>query len=78
MIEKGTVVDEPDGPTPHSQFEHSSIPTNVKKLLNLKYSLFQKSDAKGNDFSPTKVAIRYSATDTEEEAKISIRPFIYL
>ncbi|KAJ4915261.1 Non-specific phospholipase C1 [Raphanus sativus] len=25
-IEKGTVIHEPEGPTPHSQYEHSSIP----------------------------------------------------
>eukprot|EP00253_Pinus_taeda_P023800 PITA_23800 len=34
-IQKGTVVHRPNGPTPSSEFEHSSIPATVKKIFNL-------------------------------------------
>ncbi|KAH7863833.1 hypothetical protein Vadar_022432 [Vaccinium darrowii] len=34
-IERGTVLHEPSGPYPTSQFEHSSIPATVKKIFNL-------------------------------------------
>ncbi|KAL8170155.1 hypothetical protein V2J09_021959 [Rumex salicifolius] len=35
-IDPGTVLHEPMGPYPTSQFEHSSIPATVKKMFNLK------------------------------------------
>lgn len=35
-IEPGTVLHEPSGPYPTSQFEHSSIPATLKKIFNLK------------------------------------------
>ncbi|KAI4353650.1 hypothetical protein L6164_002582 [Bauhinia variegata] len=34
-IEPGTVLHEPSGPYPTSQFEHSSIPATLKKIFNL-------------------------------------------
>lgn len=34
-IRKGKLVHEPNGPTPNSQFEHSSIPATLKKLFDL-------------------------------------------
>ncbi|XP_021891720.1 non-specific phospholipase C1 [Carica papaya] len=49
-IEKGTVIHEPDGPTPSSQFEHSSIPATVKKLFNLKTNFLTKRDAWAGTF----------------------------
>ncbi|CBI15963.3 unnamed protein product, partial [Vitis vinifera] len=49
-IEKGTVIHEPTGPTPHSQFEHSSIPATVKKLFNLKSNFLTKRDAWAGTF----------------------------
>ncbi|KAF7833763.1 non-specific phospholipase C1 [Senna tora] len=49
-IEKGTVIHEPDGPTPDSQFEHSSIPATVKKLFNLKSNFLTKRDAWAGTF----------------------------
>lgn len=44
------VIHEPDGPTPHSQFEHSSIPATVKKLFNLKSHFLTKRDAWAGTF----------------------------
>ncbi|XP_028779937.1 non-specific phospholipase C1 [Neltuma alba] len=49
-IDKGTVIHEPDGPTPSSQFEHSSIPATVKKLFNLKSNFLTKRDAWAGTF----------------------------
>ncbi|KAK7301765.1 hypothetical protein RJT34_12639 [Clitoria ternatea] len=49
-IEKGTVIHEPDGPTPYSQYEHSSIPATVKKLFNLKSNFLTKRDAWAGTF----------------------------
>lgn len=34
-IERGTVLHGPSGPSPSSQFEHSSIPATMKKIFNL-------------------------------------------
>ncbi|KAL2610041.1 hypothetical protein R1flu_028614 [Riccia fluitans] len=34
-INKGTVVHEPNGPTPDSQYEHSSVAATVKKIFGL-------------------------------------------
>nr|DAD26698.1 TPA_asm: hypothetical protein HUJ06_028166 [Nelumbo nucifera] len=47
-IEK--VIHEPNGPTPYSQFEHSSIPATVKKLFNLKSNFLTKRDAWAGSF----------------------------
>lgn len=45
------VIHEPSGPTPTSQYEHSSIPATVKKLFNLKNSNFlTKRDAWAGTF----------------------------
>ncbi|XP_077222334.1 non-specific phospholipase C1 [Tasmannia lanceolata] len=49
-IEKGTVIHEPNGPTPHSQYEHSSIPATVKKLFNLNSNFLTKRDAWAGTF----------------------------
>jgi phospholipase C len=35
-IDKGTVIHEPNGPTPHSHSEHSSVPATVNKVSSLK------------------------------------------
>jgi Phosphoesterase family len=34
-IEKGTVMHRPDGPTPTSEYEHSSVPATLKKFFGL-------------------------------------------
>ncbi|KAI5675013.1 hypothetical protein M9H77_05963 [Catharanthus roseus] len=49
-VDKGTVIHEPNGPTPYSQFEHSSIPATVKKLFNLKSNFLTKRDAWAGTF----------------------------
>ncbi|KAK9159051.1 hypothetical protein Scep_005625 [Stephania cephalantha] len=49
-IDKGTVIHEADGPTPYSQFEHSSIPATVKKLFNLDSNFLTKRDAWAGTF----------------------------
>ncbi|CAL0335003.1 unnamed protein product [Lupinus luteus] len=49
-IDKGTVIHGPDGPTPYSQYEHSSIPATVKKLFNLKSNFLTKRDAWAGTF----------------------------
>lgn len=36
-VEKGGVIGEPDGPTETSQYEHSSIPATIKKVIASKY-----------------------------------------
>eukprot|EP00245_Coleochaete_scutata_P013706 TRINITY_DN5664_c0_g2_i1.p1 TRINITY_DN5664_c0_g2~~TRINITY_DN5664_c0_g2_i1.p1 ORF type:complete len:561 (+),score=79.61 TRINITY_DN5664_c0_g2_i1:132-1814(+) len=43
-INKGTVVHEATGPTPHSHYEHSSIPATIKKLLNLRSDFLTARD----------------------------------
>lgn len=49
-IEKGTVIHEPNGPTPHSHFEHSSVPATVKKIFNLKADFLTRRDAWAGTF----------------------------
>ncbi|KAJ9563331.1 hypothetical protein OSB04_008491 [Centaurea solstitialis] len=46
-IERGTVLHEPSGPFPSSQFEHSSIPATVKKIFNLKEFLTKRDEWAG-------------------------------
>lgn len=46
----GAVIHEPSGPTPDSQFEHSSIPATVKKLFKLKSNFLTKRDAWAGTF----------------------------
>eukprot|EP01018_Ginkgo_biloba_P016436 Gb_28054 [translate_table: standard] len=49
-INKGTVVHEPHGPYPSSQFEHSSIAATVKKIFNLQSGFLTKRDAWAGTF----------------------------
>ncbi|KAM0048534.1 putative phosphoesterase, alkaline-phosphatase-like, core domain superfamily [Helianthus debilis subsp. tardiflorus] len=46
-IEPGTVLHEPSGPFPTSQYEHSSIPATVKKIFNLKEFLTKRDEWAG-------------------------------
>lgn len=48
-IKSGTVLHEPSGPQPTSQYEHSSIPATIKKLFNLNEFL-NKRDAWAGTF----------------------------
>lgn len=45
-----SVIHEPNGPTRHSHFEHSSIPATVKKLFNLNSNFLTKRDAWAGTF----------------------------
>ncbi|WOK99101.1 non-specific phospholipase C2-like [Canna indica] len=46
-IEKGTVVHAPNGPTPTSEYEHSSIPATVKKIFDLPSFLTKRDEWAG-------------------------------
>ncbi|PON49389.1 Phosphoesterase [Trema orientale] len=77
-IDKGTVIHEPVGPTPHSQFEHSSIPATVKKLFNMKSNFLTKRDKWAGTFE-NYFYLRDTPRDdcpvTLPEVKISLRPW---
>lgn len=49
-IKKGTVMHRPSGPTPTSEFEHSSIPATVKKMFNLSTNFLTYRDAWAGTF----------------------------
>eukprot|EP00252_Welwitschia_mirabilis_P007117 TRINITY_DN1820_c0_g1_i1.p1 TRINITY_DN1820_c0_g1~~TRINITY_DN1820_c0_g1_i1.p1 ORF type:complete len:527 (+),score=96.67 TRINITY_DN1820_c0_g1_i1:397-1977(+) len=49
-IEKGTVIHRPNGPTSHSEYEHSSVAATVKKLFNLKSDYLTKRDSWAGSF----------------------------
>jgi len=49
-VSKGKVIGDPDGPTPTSLYEHSSIAATVKSLFNLP-DFLTKRDAWAGDFS---------------------------
>lgn len=49
-INKGTVLHEPNGPTMHSHFEHSSLPATVKKIFNLEADFLTLRDAWAGTF----------------------------
>ncbi|KAL5580760.1 hypothetical protein UlMin_013202 [Ulmus minor] len=77
-IDKGTVIHEPDGPTPHSQFEHSSIPATVKKLFNLKSNFLTKRDAWAGTFEKIfqiRNTPRDDCPETLPEVTMSLRPW---
>ncbi|KAJ7566009.1 hypothetical protein O6H91_02G084600 [Diphasiastrum complanatum] len=65
-INKGTVVHEPNGPTPDSQYEHSSIPATVKKIFNLKADFLTKRDAWAGTFESVISARTTPRTDCPE------------
>ncbi|KAH9300989.1 hypothetical protein KI387_012572 [Taxus chinensis] len=49
-INKRTVVHGPSGPTPSSEYEHSSIPATVKKIFNLNSDFLTYRDAWAGTF----------------------------
>ncbi|KAK1376101.1 non-specific phospholipase C6 [Heracleum sosnowskyi] len=49
-IQKGTVISRPKGPTPNSEFEHSSIPATIKKIFNLSSNFLTRRDAWAGTF----------------------------
>lgn len=77
-IEKGTVIHEPEGPTPHSQYEHSSIPATVKKLFNLKSHFLTKRDAWAGTFEKyfcIRDSLRQDCPEKLAEVERSLRPW---
>ncbi|KAI4368887.1 hypothetical protein MLD38_017394 [Melastoma candidum] len=77
-VDKGTVIHEPEGPTAHSQFEHSSIPATVKKLFKLKSNFLTKRDAWAGTFEKyfyLRDSPRDDCPETLPMVTRSMRPF---
>lgn len=77
-IDKGTVIRKPDGPTPTSEFEHSSIPATVKKLFNLKSNFLTKRDAWAGTFEKyfyLRDTPREDCPEKLPEVTTALRPF---
>ncbi|MBA0787715.1 hypothetical protein Gotri_025118 [Gossypium trilobum] len=77
-IDKATVIHEPTGPTPSSQFEHSSIPATVKKLFNLNSNFLTKRDAWAATFEnyfKLRTTPRTDCPETLPEVTTSLRPW---
>lgn len=77
-IDRGTVIGKPNGPTPTSQFEHSSIPATVKKLFNLTSNFLTKRDAWAGSFESyfkLRDTPREDCPEKLPEVKVSLRPF---
>ncbi|RLM60452.1 non-specific phospholipase C2 [Panicum miliaceum] len=72
-IEKGTVVHGPNGPTPTSQYEHSSIPATVKKLFDLPQDFLTKRDAWAGTFESVVQARTEPRTDCPEQLPMPTR-----
>lgn len=62
-IEKRTIIHTPNGPTPFSQFEHSSIAATVKKLFNLSSTFLTKRDAWAGTFETIVLSRNTPRTD---------------
>ncbi|KAJ3669634.1 hypothetical protein LUZ60_011584 [Juncus effusus] len=77
-IDRGVVVHEPNGPKSTSQFEHSSIPSTVKKLFNLNSNYLTKRDAWAGSFESLFTMRKTPRTDCPEtlpEVTQSLRPY---
>ncbi|KAJ6299540.1 hypothetical protein OIU76_020497 [Salix suchowensis] len=77
-IDKGTVIHEPDGPRPDSQFEHSSIPATVKKLFNLNSNFLTRRDAWAGSFENyfyLRDTPRDDCPETLPDVTTSLRPW---
>ncbi|KAG8496492.1 hypothetical protein CXB51_007548 [Gossypium anomalum] len=77
-IDKATVIHEPTGPTPSSQFEHSSIPATVKKLFNLNSNFLTKRDAWAATFEnyfKLRTTPRTDCPETLPEVTTSLTPW---
>eukprot|EP00262_Sarcandra_glabra_P017468 TRINITY_DN5998_c0_g1_i2.p1 TRINITY_DN5998_c0_g1~~TRINITY_DN5998_c0_g1_i2.p1 ORF type:complete len:165 (-),score=24.00 TRINITY_DN5998_c0_g1_i2:743-1237(-) len=71
------MIHEPNGPTPHSQFEHSSVPATVKKLFNLNSNFLTKRDAWAGTFENyfLRDTPRVDCPEKLPEVVTSLRPF---
>ncbi|WOL17962.1 hypothetical protein Cni_G26755 [Canna indica] len=65
-IKKGTVVSKPKGPTPTSEFEHSSIPATIKKIFNLNSDFLTQRDAWAGTFESIFTELTSPRTDCPE------------
>ena len=45
-----SVISAPEGPTPNSEFEHSSVPATIKKMFNLSSNFLTHRDAWAGTF----------------------------
>ncbi|KAK4410761.1 Non-specific phospholipase C6 [Sesamum angolense] len=65
-IKKGTVIRKPNGPTPSSEFEHSSIPATIKKIFNLSSNFLTHRDAWAGTFEQVVGELTSPRTDCPE------------
>ncbi|KAL3654979.1 Non-specific phospholipase C6 [Castilleja foliolosa] len=65
-IKKGTVISKPKGPTPNSEFEHSSIPATIKKIFNLSSNFLTHRDAWAGTFEQVVGELTSPRTDCPE------------
>uniref|UniRef100_A0A0D3EIK7 Uncharacterized protein n=1 Tax=Oryza barthii TaxID=65489 RepID=A0A0D3EIK7_9ORYZ len=66
-IRKGTVVGRPPGgPTPTSEYEHSSIPATIKKIFNLSSDFLTRRDAWAGTFEHLFTDLDEPRTDCPE------------
>ncbi|GAB4845758.1 Non-specific phospholipase C6 [Ancistrocladus abbreviatus] len=65
-IKKGTVISKPKGPTPDSEFEHSSIPATIKKVFNLNSNFLTHRDAWAGTFEEVVGQLTSPRTDCPE------------
>ncbi|KAJ3102990.1 hypothetical protein HDU97_010428 [Phlyctochytrium planicorne] len=61
-VQRGRVVTKPNGPTPNSEFEHSSVSATLKKLFNLP-SFLSKRDAWAGSFEFLFDEVKEARTD---------------
>ncbi|XP_057972521.1 non-specific phospholipase C6-like [Malania oleifera] len=65
-IKKGTVMSRAKGPTPSSEFEHSSIPATIKKMFNLTSNFLTHRDAWAGTFEQVVGQLTSPRTDCPE------------
>ncbi|XP_040989772.1 non-specific phospholipase C6-like [Juglans microcarpa x Juglans regia] len=65
-IKKGTVISDSKGPTPNSEFEHSSIPATIKKMFNLSSNFLTYRDAWAGTFEQVIGELTSPRTDCPE------------
>ncbi|KAL7114510.1 hypothetical protein ACP275_04G125900 [Erythranthe tilingii] len=65
-IKKGTVISKARGPTPNSEFEHSSIPATIKKIFNLSSNFLTHRDAWAGTFEQVVGELSSPRTDCPE------------
>lgn len=65
-IKKGTVISRPKGPAANSEFEHSSIPSSIKKMFNLSSNFLTHRDAWAGTFEQVVGDLTSPRTDCPE------------